>query len=344
MPASGTATATRAAKAAVAKKSIDAPGRSPQIEQYLNSRGFTWEFREGIPLKEFDQERSLRNQARVGKPIDEATVVRYVAALENGDIFPGIIAALENAKQGLLIVDGNHRFESHRRWEAEGIDTYLIIGAKPQAITLATFEANTKHGLPTNESDRIHQALWLMDNNVTAEDAAKQLGLKPFVVRNAASLAAVDRRADENGISRVKWDDLADAVRKRLGQITTDEGFKAMAQLVIDTKMGTQDVSHMVGEMNLLRSSAKQAAYVAAQREAWSHDVQTGGLKDLPTGPGRRTMTPKQRLVLFLSSGASMPPANQIAERIMPNERPELIAKVEQQITALEQIRDALKK
>lgn len=325
-----------------ARTKTEEPGRSPQVEKYLKDKGFDFEFREGIPLEEFDQEASLRNQARMRQPLDEATVKRYVDALDNGDIFPGIIAAMPSPKLGLLIADGNHRFEAHKRAGREGIDTYLILGARPQAITMLTFEANTKHGLPTSEADRIEQALWLMENNFTAEEAARQLGVSVNKVRAANSLAAVNRRANAARLNVAKWDRLPDAVKKRLFQVSTDEGFKALAELVIDANLRHEDVSRLVNELNGLRSSTKQVEYVQAQRLVFAHDVQTSGARDsLP--PGRGIRTPRQIFGMALGQIGALPDPDQIVERIQDTEKQEFITRIDDAMGRLERIRDALK-
>lgn len=327
---------------AKAKTPAKPENRDAKIEKYLNDRGFTWVLHEGLPLDEFDQDKSLKNQARVGKPLDEATVRRYVDALENGDVFPPIIAAETSTNAPLVVADGNHRFEAHKRHVSKGIDTYIVQGATPQAVTILTFEANTKHGLPTNENDRIHQALWMMDTGVTAEEAARRLGLPVGKLRNAANLAAVDRRAEENHINRAAWDRLPDGTKKRLGQASTDEGFAALAKLTIDAGLNTSDVSPQVGQMNALRSSKKQVEFVDAARLTFAHQLQVGGSTEGP-GFGRQVNSGRKLFGMALGQLAALPSADSITERMGDDEKPEFLRRTEEAIGVLERIRDALK-
>lgn len=320
------------------------PSRSPQIEQYLTDRGFTWEYRIGIPLKEFDEEKSLRNQARVGKPIDKGTVERYIIDLTNGDVFPALIAAEASKSRPLLIADGNHRFQAHKAAGRESVDAYVVIKASPAAITTLTFEANTKHGLPTSEEDRLHQALYLMDAGLSAEDAARRLGLRPATLRAASNLAAVDRRADECRLNRNAWDRLPNSVKLRLGQISTDEGFGAMGKLVLDAGLRTEDVAKCVNDMAPLRSSAKQVEYVKAARLTYAEHLQTGGKPGERATIGRQARSGRHRYGMLLGNLAAMPEPNEIIGRMTDDEKPEWLRRTDAAIQRLEKIREALKK
>ncbi len=350
MPPRNRTTATLSAPRPIAPKktaSAAPASASPQIEAMLNERGFTWELRLGVDLGEIDREKSLHNQARVGKPLDQGTVARYVAALANGDEFPAIIAA-ETSSTGLLLnVDGNHRWEAHREAGRATIDAYVIIGASPQAITMLTFECNTKHGLPTNENERIHQALYLVDSGVTAEDAARRLGLKSSTVRTAANLAAVNTRAVESGIQRVRWDKLPASVRHRLGQISTDEGFASMAKLTLDAGLATEDIARAVNDMNTLKSSSKQEEYVQTLRGTYADRLQTGGVRHLNGGAapvGRQRRTPPTHLGMALGQLGTLPPPTSIVERMTAEDRREWIKRVDAGVARLVAIREALSK
>src|SRR3954468_6514935 len=180
-----------------------AAGRRPDIEKGLTDKGFTWEYRTRVNTSDFDIEKSLRNQARLGETIDPDTVARYEAALTNGDLFPAVVASKDNRGK-LVTVDGNHRLQAHIN-RKQPIDTYVISG-NPQAIVMETFEANTRHGLPTSADERLHHALWLIDNGMTVPEAAQKLGLAKAQVQRAAGAAEGTRRADELGIVRTDWE------------------------------------------------------------------------------------------------------------------------------------------
>ncbi len=82
-----------------------APGGDVKIEDYLEGKGVTWVFKPGVSPEEFDQDKSLHNQARF-VPVDDERVQTYTEAMRRGDRFPPVIA--HGAKR-LVIADGNHR-------------------------------------------------------------------------------------------------------------------------------------------------------------------------------------------------------------------------------------------
>lgn len=60
-------------------------GKRVEIEQWLNEHGVEWTYRPAVALDEFDNEKSLRNQARVFTILDETVVDNYVEAVKRGD-------------------------------------------------------------------------------------------------------------------------------------------------------------------------------------------------------------------------------------------------------------------
>lgn len=323
-------------------RTTDHPGRNPQLEQLLTDRSFEWEFRPAVKLAEFDDTRSLQNQARIGKPVDEDTVNRYVGALQNGAVFPAIVAAVQKNRR-LLRVDGNHRFIAHKTHGATEIPTYVITEGSPAGITLLTFELNTTHGLPTSEKERILQAMHLMDGGVTAEDAAKRLGIKVHSLRQAANIAAVDLRAEESGVDETKWAKLPASVKTRLGQITTDEGFAVMAQLTLDADLKTDQVSRAVQDMNTLRSSAKQVDYGQQLRKSFSHDVQAGGKRDGRMKSSQQRSA-RNAFAMTLRQISVLPEGSAIVSRMDEATKHTFLQQTEEALTRLVRIRDLLKK
>jgi integrase/recombinase XerD len=65
----------------------------------LTAKGFKWEFLPGVKADQFDQVKSLRNQARVGTPLNEQRVDTYAESMKRGDKFPPVVA---HGKMGKL--------------------------------------------------------------------------------------------------------------------------------------------------------------------------------------------------------------------------------------------------
>jgi hypothetical protein len=308
----------------------------------LKARGYTWEFRTGVPLKAFNAEVSLGNQARVGKPLDPSTVDRYVTALSNGDVFPAILAAETPSVNGLLVVDGNHRFAAFQGGERKSIDAYVITGASPAAITLETFEANTRHGLPTSETDRIHQAMYMVDSGLSAEESARRLALKVNVLRSHLALKAAAARATESGITVQQWDRLATAVKTRLNQISTDEGFLEAVRLTIDAGLTGPEVSDMARNLSSLRSSKKQTDYVRALRHTMSERLQTGGKLERPA-VGRQVRSGRTAFGMVLGQIGALPGPVSIVSNMVDTEKHEWARRTEVAIDQLQAVLDELK-
>jgi hypothetical protein len=321
----------------VATRRLEA-GQRVEIEQRLTDLGFTWEYRSGEPLDAFDWEKSLKNQARLGNPLRPATVDRYKVALANHAKFPAIIAATQ-PRSGHLVVDGNHRGAAHTANGRKGIDTYLIIDGDPQAVTMLTFEANTTHGDATTEEERTHQALWMIDNGMSAEDAARRLGVKASTVRNANTLHQAKFRADEAGIDPREWDHLSTVLRARLFSVATDEGFAELTKLTIGAGLSAAEVNEHVKSLTDLRSSKKQVEYVKALRDVYADRLQRGGRA---TGKGVRGWTPRQTLAMALGQLSALPEPATVIHLMNDGERAETRKKVTAARERLEALEAAL--
>jgi hypothetical protein len=320
------------------------PARDLKWEKILDDREFTYILSE-VQLSAIDETRSQQNQARIGKPIDDDLVAQYTIALEAGDEFPAIILADQSPRK-MLVVDGNHRYAAHKNSNRTKIWAYIISGASHSAITLLTYEANAKHGKMTSQSERLEQALHLIDGNVSAEEAARRLGLPVSKVRDASNLNRVDQRADECGISRVQWDKLPAASKKRLGQITTDEGFAAAAKLALDAGLKSDAVTKIVGDLNqpTMRSSARQAAHVSQLRSVYRDSIQTGGTRQDKAGIGKQARSPRVLYGMCLQQITVLPSASSITAKMSEGEKVEWMRRTEDALDRLKGILDVLRR
>lgn len=313
-------------------------GRNLETERKLTDRGFTWEFHPDMPLSEIDEEKSLRNQARLGTPVRPDVVDNYEGLLRDGVEFPAIVAATQQ-KGGHLNADGNHRFVAHKQAGMSGIPTYLIIDGDPQAVALYTYEANTTHGLRTTDEDRLHSALWMVDNGMPMEDAARRVGIPVTKVRQANTLHRAAARADEVGLNPRDWEGLGSGVRARLMSVSTDEGFKELANLAVAAKLTAPEVSEHVGQLGSLRSSAKQVDYVHAVRQVNAERIGRGGT---PKTKGKRTVTPRAQLSLALGQVQALPSPETVTLLWTDGERADMLAKVEAAIDRLQELAKVL--
>jgi ParB-like chromosome segregation protein Spo0J len=168
----------------------------------------TWEYTGAVRLDRIDAEKSLNNQARVYERLDEDTVTTYAEAIKRGDKFPAVVAHRSSARGKLIMVDGNHRMFGYRRAEVPEIPAYIITRAKQTTVVMMTFAANTRHGKPTSHDERIHQAIWLINNGASQEEAAAAVQLKKGDVAKAWPRVQGDQGTDEMGILRCDWDQM----------------------------------------------------------------------------------------------------------------------------------------
>jgi len=205
------------------------------------------------------------------------------------------------------MIDGNHRLAAHVSADMP-LDMYEIDRAThPRTIALITFAMNTKHGKPTSEKERIHQALYLVDNGASIDAAATAVSIGPGMLKKALARSKADNRADEVNLRRNEWDSLSATVKIRLVTISTDEGFRAAANLAYVAKMDAVEVSALVPQLNMSKSGVRQEAIVKAQRDLLLGRIQSGGGGVLTTGSRGRTIGPKQRTTMAVSQVLALP-------------------------------------
>lgn len=182
-------------------------GKRKNIEECISSHNVEFTYEGAVPTSEFDIDKSQANQARF-KQLDRNVVEQYKDAILRGDQFPAVVAHRPSARGKLIITDGNHRLAAHNELRAP-IDVYVLGRVRGVTLTSMTYEANTRHGLPTSVEERVTQAVWLIDSGATHEAAAAAVNVRLAEVKRAWSKAQSERRADEVGIVRSEWDTLA---------------------------------------------------------------------------------------------------------------------------------------
>jgi len=306
----------------------------PDIEDFLVSRNITFEYVSGLSASRFDRERSLRNQARLGVPLNKEVVKRYAEAIEGGDRMPPVLAHEERDK--LVILDGNHRLNASIEAGAP-LDAYICSGSA-QMLMLLTFEANAKHGLPSSEEDRLHHALFLVDNGVSEREAATRLQVPRAALARASLQQRANRRADDAGILRTQWEALPVSTRNRLAGINTDEGFKAAVELARDARLTTEEVQAIVTSLNETRSGARQARMVESVRDGMKARIAESVL----TGTGKRGGSPQSRLAMAVGQMIGLPEPDRFAAEVPEMQRPDLVKKLDEATERIAAIRKAL--
>lgn len=300
-------------------KTTDA-GRDPKVETWIRSYGITeYEFLTDVPVDEFDMDKCLSNQARVSQAVNQTAVADYQRDMEAGDVFPAVVAYRQRGK--LITIDGNHRLVAKDQ-AGQTLSVYVVRAAKPSVLVIMTFEANVRHGMRSSPEDRIAQALWMLDNKVSTQDAARRLGLSPGDITKAVTQKRSDENADSAGIAAADWwKKIPAGHRRRLGQIRTNEGLAAAARLVYETNMGLDEVTRLVSDLNDLRSDKLMVAFVEGKRAELSEVIQGTGAGIVGADANRRSRSPVSGLRTAITKFEGLPPAATIVTGIGPAER-----------------------
>lgn len=284
-------------------------GRRPDIELELSDTYHVdYAYHYGVPTSEFDIDRSLKNQARF-EPLIEDSVSTYQDGVRRGDAFPAVIAYRpgRRADAKLVIIDGNHRLVAHER-EGKPIDVYEIDRAtKPATVTLMTFSFNTRHGQRTTEEERVHQALYLMDNGATMPVAANAVNVPERILKRAVSRRNADNRARETGADMREWDSLPQSSKGRLLNISTDEGFVDAIHLAYAASLDANEVFELAALLNTSKSATKQRALVKSETSRYSDRIQEAAGGVLNSKSNRNGMNPKARVGIALGQVLALP-------------------------------------
>jgi ParB-like chromosome segregation protein Spo0J len=244
-------------------------------ESWLKSHGATFTFKT-INLEQVDKVASHRNQARVSGPINDETVVLYGAAIEAGDQFPPIV--VHQRRDGkFVVIDGNHRVASYELNGVEKVEAYVVSDITETQRLLLTFEANTKHGLATGLSERLRQAVNLVEMGAPMVDAAKNLGLPIARVQGAVAQFRTDKRLAQLGVQR--WDRIPATTRRRLYNVRSDKVMSEIAKLAVESQMSGSDVESLIVRVNNASrgDEDKQLQVVERERETRKEDIRVSG-------------------------------------------------------------------
>jgi ParB-like chromosome segregation protein Spo0J len=288
--------------------------RRPDIEQWLDMSGVLWEFREGVPLKEFDFDASRHNQARI-QPINLSWVASMVRGMERGDIFPPVVAHRPNDK--LVIIDGNHRLTAAQRTKHEEIDTYEVVGT-PEMILKLMVEANQHNGNQFTHEEALRHACELIDAGYTHKDAADSASLPESQVHAEYTRVTVERRARRLRI--VGWNKLPAPVKVRLNNIRSDEVLREAGKYAAWAKLSTNDLSRLVTEVNRRPNEQAQLSYISTEaqkrRKADAEDASTVGY----TKRGSMGKTGRVQFLVHTAAILAVGPAKVVTSAVGPEQ------------------------
>ena len=282
-------TGKRSPKPSQAAPSTPTGGTGDPIVDMLNRYNFKYE-KKTVPLADIDIKASRSNQARIAEAIDEDQGLIYAEQMKNGDQFPPIVGYFaDNGK--LRVMDGNHRVFAADIADIFSVDAYVVDSPSPAEVQSFTFEANTKHGLPTSLSDRLRQGVFLHEKGVTLREAAERLGIEQGKLQNHLDAYQAEKRFIELGIPSKKLDRLTISAKRKLDAIQQNPVLKAAAELVVDSAMSTDDIARLVREVNSIRTGERdQLREIARTREARSISIKATAGGRVPFPPVLTTL------------------------------------------------------
>jgi ParB-like nuclease domain len=310
-----------------------AEGNSTWVEDLLKQRGITYE-REIAPLSAFDMDLSLHNQAR-HLALHEETVAVYEAAMANGDMFPAVVARRLHGRY--VIADGNHRVRAAQNAGFTHIHCLVVKEAADRQVELFTYEANTKHGLPTSLEERIHQGLYLVEVGNTPKVVASALNIPEQRFYKEVSLARFEARAADAGIDVSSF---SSNQKLRLAAIANDNVVSALTDLAVESVIGSTDLSELVTKVRAQRTESDALALIAKARAERLPEIRSTAAGKLPLPKNVNRL----RIACRMSSSIEIDKlANQVAN-LDPELRNQIRSEAVRAISVLAEAVDVVKK
>ena len=251
---------------------LDAAGRDHRVEAWLDSLHIPWTYTADQPIDRIDLKAGLRNQARTDA-IDPEIVERYEAALTDGAVFPPVLLRRINPRRKLIPLGGNHRLAAHTNQHRTTITAY-IVDVDDQVAPLLAYGDNAHHGQPPTRTERVAQAVHLIEAcGLTQANAAAAVGLPAPVISKAQTAAAGSRRAHDLDVGTL-YDTLPAGHRERLATIPADAVFAAATRLTKLAALTQPDTGDLVKRVKAARSEKTALALVDAELEDRRADMQ----------------------------------------------------------------------
>jgi hypothetical protein len=243
-------------------------------EQWLGDLGVTFVYEPDLDLGRIDVARSLTNQARIGEPVVGDVVERYTAAYQSGDEFPPLLARRTSARAKLVLLGGNHR---HAAAKAAGLTTHpaYVVECTDEVALVLAFGDNRRHGLPPSNAERIAQAVHLIDQGMTQQDAAAVVGVQQSTISRHRTVVACTRRANTLGVA-AEYQGLPMGHRERLALLRSDPVFVEATRLTVDAHLTQPKLNDLIGRLRNARSDVAALELLGTLREELADTIQTG--------------------------------------------------------------------
>lgn len=301
--------------------------------KWLRSHGVQFSPAKPYPVSQIDEKESRKNQVRPEAIIPEA-VERYAARFRAGEVPPPLVAYKRGGKA--VLIDGNNREAGAKK---AGVKEVPMIFVDPstssEMMALLMAEANSQHGIPTEQSWRDQQALNLVDVGWSVDQAAKSTGLTRLAVETALRVREIDDRAAALGVRG--FSDLSKTARNTLGRLKADPVFQAASRMVIETQMGAgTELSAFVRDVRMQPSESASLAFIGSTTEERIAVAKRAAVS------GRRLPSPKHEVLSALGAVKALAEKRYIPSIpvwfISPEDRKELRQRIDLALNVLADI------
>lgn len=249
--------------------------KDPKAEQMLEASLVDYVYMEDVDITQFDEEQSLRNQARIDPPLYSDMVTQYAEAMSNGAEFPALVG-YEDDKGQIILIDGNHRLHAAKKAGVTSVDAY-IVDAAADVIQALTYQANATHGRPQTEEEKTHHAIHLRDLGYTNKEAALTVGLTESKVSQAFAMELQMRRGRKLGVHKA-LSALNRGVRMQVNPIQSDNVFKALVTFVAASKGLTRiEVGSLIEQVRKETTEEAQLSTILEFKKAKQAEQRTDG-------------------------------------------------------------------
>lgn len=309
--------------------------RSQTYEQVLVSEGVQWEYIEKVDLDEIDAAKGLRNQARLGQPLDEALVDAYAQAKRDGMEFPPVTVWRPGPRSKYIPIDGNHTLAAAAKVKEKTTDIYYVKTTDALVVDRLTWSWNNKvNGKRlTPEECMVHALCFVRKYGMTIEAAAKEWGVTKANLNWHLTVENTRDTLDKNGFKGKLSDD---KLYKLSGLAKLGEDLAALAaDIVASNGLTGEDISDLTARVRhapTLEGKMKVVEYFAESDTAKARKAETKGGRverpsTLPRDRMRRWLKEGQKLVEAYPAKSALRPEHPYYKEAR-NRAEQLVAKL----------------
>ncbi len=230
----------------------------PQAESTLNELSCRFTV-EAISIAGVDWKLTDSNPGRADKNYHQGVVDEYTVSMQNGDVFPYVIATKVGDKYQILA--GVKRTHAAARANRKWVICYLM---NPEDATeemkyLVAIQSNAKEGVRLTSEELTNYALDMMERHGTSVDTvAKLFRLQKNTINIALAIHRTRRRAIIAGFTKI----LGETLWLKLSRLSNDNVLREFADLCFKYAITVTDATAFANSIKSKGTEAKQLVRV----------------------------------------------------------------------------------